>query len=150
MPVDPRRDQQGIIVAHDHCEILDGHHVIRHTVPRDLYNDGGVMRLASGAFSESTGGGMSVDIEEWMIADGLLPLNYVTDPTHGAVRLNVGELRKLGLQVGWDPDNAHPHHGGVWGIGNGSKRKRRVQKLAITLKLAKGEGQPPPTEVDES
>lgn len=144
MPVDPCRDQQGKIVAHDHPEILNEHHVIRHTVPRDLCLDGGVMRLASGAFSESSGGGMSVDIEEWMIRDGVDPLNYVTDPTHGAVRLNVGELRKLGLQVGWDPDDAHPYHGGVWGIGNGSKRKRRVQKLATTLRLANGEGEPPP------
>ena len=45
---------------------------------------------------------MSVDIEEWMIADGLTQLHYVTDPAQGATRLNVGALRKLGLQIGWD------------------------------------------------
>jgi hypothetical protein len=141
MPVDPPRDQQGRIVPHDHPEILDKDYVIRHTVPQDLCIDAGRKRLSSGAFSESTGGGMSVDIEEWMRADGLDPLHYVMDATHGAVRLNVGELRKLGFQVGWDPDNAHPHHGGVWGIGNGSKRKKRVHKIATALRKTKGEGE---------
>ena len=82
---------------------------------------------------------MSVDIEEWMAADGLDPLHYVTDPTHGAVRIMVGELRKLGFQVGWDPDNSHLHHGAVWGIGNGSKRKRKVLAIAGTIKKAAGE-----------
>jgi hypothetical protein len=143
MPVDPPRDQQGRIVPHDHPEILNEHHVIRHTLPQDLCPDDGRMRLASGAFSESSGGGMSVDIEEWMLAAGLDSLHYVTAPTHGAVRLNVGELRKLGFQVGWDPDDAHPHHGGVWGIGNGSKRKRKILRLAITVRMVKGEGEPP-------
>jgi hypothetical protein len=141
MPVDPPRDQQGRIVPHDHNEILDSYHVIRHTVPQELCPDGktGKRRLSSGAFSESTGGGMSVDIEEWMKANGLGPLHFVTDPTHGAVRLNVGALRKSGLQVGWDPDDAHQYHGGVWGIGNGSGRRRRVQKIATTVKRVEGE-----------
>jgi hypothetical protein len=67
------------------------------------------------------------------------PPHYVVDPTHGAVRLSVGELRKLGFQVGWDPDNAHPHHGAVWGIGNGSKRKKKVMAIANTIKKAVGE-----------
>ena len=82
---------------------------------------------------------MSVYIEEWMKADGLNPLHYLLDPTHGAVRMNVGELRQLELQVGWDPDGAPPHHGAVWGIGNGSKRKRRVQRVASTVKTVEGE-----------
>jgi hypothetical protein len=140
MPNPPPRDQHGKITPHDHDEILDDHHIIRHTTPNDV-PDG---RFNSGAFSESTGGGMSVDIEEWMTADGLDPLHYVTDPTHGAVRLKVGDLRKLGFQVGWDPDDAHLHHGAVWGIGNGSKRKRLVREIATTLKQADGEILPIP------
>jgi hypothetical protein len=141
MPTDPPRDQQGAILPHDHPEIRDDQHVIRHTTPQDVFQDLEVnkRRLASGAFSESTGGGMSVDIEEWMFADELDPLYYVTDPAHGAVRLNGGELRKLGFQVGWDPDDNHRHHGAVWGIGNGSKRKRRVAKLGVTIKKAASE-----------
>jgi hypothetical protein len=140
----PPRDAKGRIAPHDHPEILNEHHVIRHTTPQDLAPEGDEKRLSSGAFSESEGGGMSVDIEEWMEADGLDPLHYLTDAAHGAVRLNVGELRKQNLQVGWDPDDAHPHHGGVWGIGNGSKRKRRVREIAITLKKAEGETLPIP------
>jgi hypothetical protein len=51
--------------------------------------------------------------EEWMRADGLDPLHYLTDPTHGGVPMNAGELRKLGFRVGWDPDDAPKHHGAV-------------------------------------
>ncbi len=138
MPVDPLRDSNGKIVPHDHPEILDEHHVIRHTVPHDLCLDAGMRRLSSGAFSESSDGGMSVDLEAWMRPDGLEPLHYVTDPTHGAVRLNVGELRKLGFQVGWDPDSGHNYHGAVWGIA-GSKQRRLVQKVAATVKRVEGE-----------
>jgi hypothetical protein len=87
---------------------------------------------------------MSVDIEEWMQTDGLDLLHYITDPTHGAVRLKVGDLRKQGLLVGWDPDDAHRHHGAVWGIGNGSKRKRRVLEIATSLKRLVDENLPIP------
>jgi len=140
MPKPPQRDQHGKIIPHDHDEILDHHHVIRHTTPNDC-PDG---YLTSGAFSESKDGGMSVDIEEWMTTDGLEPLHYVTDLTHGAVRLKVGDLRKLGFQVGWDPDDAHPHHGAVWGIRNGSSRRRWIRDIATTLKRADGETLPIP------
>src|ERR1700730_13454535 len=106
MRSDPLRDPQGNIVPHDHADILNDHHVIRHTNPNDLTFDAalGGMRLSSGAFSESSDGGMSVDIEEWMIADGLASLHYLTNPVEGAVRIGVGALRQLGYQVGWDPD----------------------------------------------
>src|SRR5258706_13915460 len=144
MPKPPPRDQHGKIVPHDHPDILDEHYVIRHATPQDLCDDDGGRRLSSGAFSESEGGGMSVDIEEWMKVDGLDPLHYMTDPTHGAVRLKVGDLRKQKLQVGWDPDNTHPHHGGVWGIGNGSKRKRRGLGNATPPKTDERETLPHP------
>jgi hypothetical protein len=142
VPKAPQRDHHGKVVPHNHPEILDEHHVIRHTVPQDLCPDGDGRRLSSGAFSESTGGGMSVDIEEWMKVEGLDPLHYVTDPAHGAVRLKVGDLRKLGLQVGWDPDDAHPYHGAVWGIGNGARRRRRVLAIATTVRRLQGETVP--------
>lgn len=138
MPAEPRRDALGKIIPHDHPEILDSFHVVRHTDPHDLCDNGqGGKRLASGAYSESRDGGMSVDIEEWMTADGLPQLHYVTDSSQGATRLNVGELRKLGLQVGWDPDGGHSHHGAVWGIG--SKDRKRIAKIATTLKKCEGE-----------
>jgi hypothetical protein len=81
---------------------------------------------------------MSVDIEEWMAADGLDPLAYVVDPAHGAVRLNVGELRSLGFTVGWDPVDGNPHHGEIWGIANG-KRRRKIAGIAETIRKAEGE-----------
>jgi hypothetical protein len=143
MPAEPTRGDDGNILPHDHPEILSEHHVIRHTTPQDLHTDlqTGLGRISSGAYSESSdiNGGMSVDIEDWMIAAGLPPLHYVSDATHGAVRLNVGELRAKGFQVGWDPLPENPHHGAVWGIGNGSKRRRRVAALATTIQKTQGE-----------
>ncbi len=140
MPAPPPRDAERRIVAHDHPDILDSHHVIRHTTPNDLHKDAdGTVRLSSGTFSESSDGGMSVDIEEWLVADGLDPLHYVLDQRHGAVRLDVGRLRELGFQVGWDPDHGHSCHGAVWGIGNGSKRKRRILQIAIRVRRCEGE-----------
>jgi hypothetical protein len=145
MPRDPPPRDGDRIIPHDHPQISDDYHVIRHIKPNDLAFDHslGVMRLASGSFSDSHDGGMSVDIEEWIIADGLDTLHYVTDSVDGAVRIRVGDLRKLGFKVGWDPDGGHPHHGSVWGNFNGSKSKRRVKALAVAIRAAKGEGEPP-------
>lgn len=146
MPKEPPRDANGFTTPHDHDEILDEHHVIRHILPNELSGDGaGGKRVSSGAYSESgdPSKGMSIDIEDWMHADGLPSLHYVRDPQHGAVRLKVGDLRALGLRVGWDPRKeepaypANPHHGLVWGLTSG--KRRRVQKLAITLRKAEGE-----------
>jgi hypothetical protein len=141
MRAEPERDGEGIVLPHDHPAILREYHVIRHITERDLFSDEAIgrTRIASGAYSESSEGGMSVDIEEWMIEDGLEPTHYVTDSAHCAVRLIVAKLRELGLKVGWDPLAENPHHGAVWGIGNGSKRKQRVSKLAIVIRKARGQ-----------
>jgi hypothetical protein len=138
MPAEPPRDQDGKIVPHDHPEIHDQHNVIRHIVPNDLHREtSGNIRVASGAYSESSDGGMSVDMEDWILADGLSTLHYLKDPTHGAVRISVRSLRSLGLRVGWDPDSGHRHHGAVWGIN--STRRRRIAALAVTVKKVLGE-----------
>lgn len=143
MPRAPPRDIDGNTLPHDHLEILAEHHVIRHVTPNDLHTEQstGVCRVASGAYSESSDvhGGMSVDIEEWVVGAGLTALNYVAAESYGAVRINVGALRAAGFQVGWDPIPGNPHHGAVWGIGNGSKRKRRIAALAQTIRKALGE-----------
>jgi hypothetical protein len=126
MPKDPPRDAAGLVVPHDHAEILDDHHVIRHTVQNDLARDeNGQFRVSSGAYSESSDpeGGMSVDIWEWMSDDGLSPLHYLRDDLHGAVRIKVGDLRRLGLLVGWLPMERNPHHGCVWGLTKSLRRK---------------------------
>jgi hypothetical protein len=135
MPSSPPRDENELIIPHDHPEILDEYHVIRHTTPHDVHQIEG--RLTSGAFSESRDGGMSVDIEEWMAAAGLGPLHYVTNPDHGAVRLSVLALRGLGLKVGWDPDTGHQFHGAVWGIK--STARRRIIIISELLRRTLGE-----------
>ena len=140
MPSKPPRDASGKIVAHDHLEILGSHHLIRRITPKDLHPpDGPSRRISSGAYSESSDGGMSVDIEEWLLAAGLSALHYITEPSHGAVRINVKKLRDAGFTVGWDPDGGHPQHGAVWGIGNGSTRRRQIAKMAVSVKKAAGE-----------
>ena len=138
MPSDPLRDKQGKIAPHDHLEIGDDCYVVRHIIPPHDLHEG---RVSSGAYSESTVAGarcgMSVDIECWMAADGLSSLHYVADPSHGATRLRVGDLRKLGMKVGWDPDNGHRHHGAVWEITTSFRKK--MQRSALTLRKATGE-----------
>jgi hypothetical protein len=124
----PPRDDNGRILPHDHPEVTKDHHTIRHTIPNDLHVESPTYaRLAGGAFSESSDGGMSCDEENWVTDAGLHALHYVTEPTHRAVRLNVGALRELGFQVGWDPDRSHEHHVRVSGIGNGSRQKKKMR-----------------------
>jgi hypothetical protein len=141
MPTAPPRDQNGKIIPHDHPDISDDDYVIRHIVPPlDLHADPDtqITRVASGAYSESSDGGMSVDIQSWMREDGLDDFHYLSDESEGATRIRVGELRALGLQVGWDPDSGHVHHGAVWGIKNSGFRKK-VARKAESLKKAEGE-----------
>ena len=64
--------------------------------------------------------------------DDLDDLYYLPDETQGATRIRVGDLRALGLKVGWDPDNGHPHHGAVWGIK--TTHRRKIARKAETLK----------------
>ncbi|WP_368507902.1 hypothetical protein [Bradyrhizobium lupini] len=141
MPAPPFRDQHGTILPHDHPEILDADYVLRHIVPpHDLHPDPakGTVRVSSGAYSESSDGGMSVDIIRWMAADGLDACDYLAEDGMGATKIRVGDLRALGLMVGWDPDTGHEHHGAVWGIKD-QKQRRRISKLAITVRKAAGE-----------
>jgi hypothetical protein len=140
MPSEPPRDQNGNIVPHDHPEISDDDYVLRHIVPpHDLHPEPEtqVVRVASGAYSESSDGGMSVDLTRWMIDDGMNELDYLRDDMEGATKIRVGDLRALGLKVGFDPDGGHPHHGAVWGI-RGTHR-RKIMRAAITVRKAQGE-----------
>jgi hypothetical protein len=141
MPTDPLRDANGNILPHDHEDIHDDDFVIRHIVPpHDLHPDPNseITRVASGAYSESSGGGMSVDIQRWMREDGLDDLYYLADESVGATLIRVGDLRAMGLRVGWDPDSGHKHHAAVWGITNSNYRKK-VWRVAQTLRKAEGE-----------
>jgi hypothetical protein len=135
----PLRDPNGKIVPHDHPEILDDDWVLRHILPRDLHPDAAkkVVRVSSAAYSEGDGG-MSVDILRWMAEVHLDECYYLADETVGATKIRVGDLRILGLQVGWDPDAGHVHHGAVWGIKD-QKQRRKIARSAITVRKAEGE-----------
>lgn len=65
---------------------------------------------------------MSVDIEPFIVLDGLDPQQWVTSPRWiGSVKFTAGFLRNQQLLVGFDPleeteaQPANPYHGGVWG-----------------------------------
>jgi hypothetical protein len=140
MPIPPPRTQDGKIIPHDHPEILDDDYVLRHIVPpHDLHVDEvkNIVRVSSGAYSESSDGGMSVDILRWMANDRLDEYFYLADETIGATKIRVSDLRAMGLQVGWDPESGHKHHGAVWGIKH--RHRRKIAHLAITVRKAEGE-----------
>lgn len=75
-------------------------------------------RISSKLFSPSSGqnGGMSVDVEKLIVADGHNPMAYVTTPKYmGSVSLTVGLIRDSNLQVGYTPTTDNPYHADVWG-----------------------------------
>jgi hypothetical protein len=131
----PPKDDNGETLPHDDPDILPEHFVVRHTSTREVYQG----RVSSGAYSESgdPNGGMSVDIEALLVVAGLDLCHYVP-AGYGAVRLNVGELRSLGLQVGSDPRPENPQHGAVWGLRSSGKRKA-VARIAIGHTLRKAD-----------
>jgi hypothetical protein len=140
MPAPPPRDQDGKIIPHDHPDILDDDYVLRHIVPpHDLHPDAAknIVRVSSGAYSESSDGGMSVDILRWMAEDGLDECHYLADENVGATKIRVSDLRAMSLNVGWDPDGGHDHHGAVWGVKQSHRRK--IARIAITVRKAEGE-----------
>jgi hypothetical protein len=137
MPSDPQRDAQGKIVPHDHPEITDDSFIVRHINPREVHEG----CVSSGAYTESKEGGMSVDIETWILTDGLPQLHYVS-AAEGARRIRVGDLRAEGMMVGWDPDGGHPHHGAVWHVPTSRSGRRKIHRMTTLLKLAEGENPP--------
>ena len=66
--------------------------------------------------SSGTNGGMSVNIENFIIAKDRDPRQFVTTPTWmGSVWFNVGLLRNEALLVGYSPVPENDCHGEVWG-----------------------------------
>ena len=59
---------------------------------------------------------MSVTLERPLIEDGKSPLDLLPDDEWGMVRMNAGELRKVGGKVGSSPLEENPYHGEVWGL----------------------------------
>jgi len=91
--------------------------------------------LSTKCFKPSSNGsnGLSIDIEGWLIEDGIDPAAFVTNPKFtGSVAFSVASARALGCQVGWDPIEAdgrieaNPYHGEVWGVGRNNKARQRA------------------------
>lgn len=96
-------------------------------------------RISSKLYQKSSGqdAGMSVDIEALMLADGVCPKKFVTTPVFmGSVAFSAGQVRTLGLWVGYDPipasqsDPGNPYHGEVWTTGP-SKRFSDAQRRGL-------------------
>lgn len=106
---------------YDESQINPDDKIIRRINPEQhvVWDDSrGRPRISSKAFSPSSGqnGGMSVDIEQLLLADGVNSREYVTTPVFtGSVAFSAGAARALDLQVGYDATPSNPYHGEVWG-----------------------------------
>jgi hypothetical protein len=128
------RNPSGYTEPHD-CEnrIPDESFILR-SIPKIHLKDAenGMRRLSKGAFSGSSEKrdptmGMSSSGQAMMKEDDI-PNDEALKPGHGAlVRLPVGELRRLGLQVGVDRNDDNPYHVQVWGI----KKNHRTKILRL-------------------
>jgi len=94
-------------------------------------------RVSSAAFQFSSVGedpycGMSVDIEPFMIADGIDARRHVATPQFvGSIALRVSSLRSRQLLVGYDPLPENSYHGGVWGKSDKRKLSRGTQRALL-------------------
>lgn len=122
----PPLDEGGRVIPHDHAEILDDWVIVRR-IRRDWLKEvtDGHIGISTAAFTESSEPpkGMSVDIESLISASDINPRELIVSASLPfAVKFNVGELRELGLKVGFDPIvatsqfPANPFHGEIWGV----------------------------------
>ena len=121
MSLDPLRDANGVVIAHDDSAIRPDSKLIRHINPREhicLDENTGRMRIKSSAFSPTSRDseyGMSVDLEQLLTGAGL-PHDARVPRGVGAVALPVGQVRELALKVGSDPVPDNQFHGQAWGV----------------------------------
>lgn len=137
----PPRDGNGAVIPHNNECISDEQFVIRritaHHIAPDKKAPSG-RKISSNAIRSSTGenSGMSVDIKSGIEAANLDPETFINSTMPeciGAILINVGFLRSLGLQVGSDPMFAeppnypgNPYHGEIWG-----NMTRSIQKQIL-------------------
>jgi len=138
---EPPRDRHGLITPHDDATISNDDRVIRYIHPVHgviLDANLGRQRLSSGAFSASSVPhyGMSVDVERWMHEAGLSSLGRLPTPSYGAVVLQAGAMRGLGLMVGGSPIADNPFHAEIWRVKG--KIRARIRDLAQWLKQPEG------------
>lgn len=123
----PPRDEHGRVVPHDHDQILNDDYVVRGISEHEIARNKNPPRLKSSLYQTSTIGdppGMSVDHKPSMQTDNvIMETRYRGGKWLGAVLLNVGFLRGLGLQIGYSPIPDNPYHCEVFGNITGSLKK---------------------------
>ena len=128
----PPIDELGNVIPHDHEEISNEDFVIRGISDHFIKYVNSRRRLTSMTYKTSSGSspGMSVDFGRMMVSENIdLGRRYTSGNWLGAVELQVGFLRGLGLQVGYRPIDNNPYHCEVWGNLSG-KISKRIQKSA--------------------
>jgi hypothetical protein len=131
----PPRDDVGRVIPHDDPDIPGDAWVIRYIIPGWLVPHEDLpdrRRLSSAAFGRSSKRldhyqSMSVDILQPMLDDGITPADRKGEKYEAIVKLQVADLRGLGLQVGPDPMPDNPYHTGVWRVTGGVGK--RLAKL---------------------
>ena len=127
----PPKDADGYVEPHDDPrEIPDDSYVVRR-IHRDWLKpiSGNRRELSKGAFAPSSKGrdlyqGMSVDILDRLNDDGVNPASRLNSNQEAAVIIRVGDLRRLGLEIGPDPTQDNDkYHASVWGVRGTHKKK---------------------------
>ena len=123
----PPADEDGNTLPHDHEQIADNHFVIRRVSDKQIAIDKktGEKRLSSMVYKASSekNGSMSVDLEHLILQAGICPKEHVTHSTWvGSIKIKAEDIRSSNFQVGYDPINDNPYHGGIWG--NFSKKNQ--------------------------
>ena len=129
MPLIPKRDARGVVIAHDDLAILPESKLVRHINPEEhicLDENTGRRRIKSSAFSPTNRDpeyGMSVDLEQ-LLSEAGLPIDDQVPKGFGAVAMSVASIRSLALRVGSDPEAGNPFHGQIWGVKTKTLRQR--------------------------
>jgi len=134
MPLNPPIGPNGEIIAHDDSAIRRGSMLIQHinSAEHVIFDENiNVRRITKAAFSPTSGDpdyGMSVDIGQLLDEAGLRE-DAVVPGGMGAVKLEVGPVRDLGLRVGSDPIPSNKYHGQVWDVKD--KKRKKLHELVV-------------------
>jgi hypothetical protein len=139
----PPRDKNGLATPHDHSEILDDHRVVRGVSAEFVVKDEqGRQRLSSAVLDPSTVEvdpycGLSVDIEQLMLEQGISPAAHVQARKFlGSIAFEVHSFRSRNFLVGYDPLADNPSHGAVWQDAARNSRFTRGTRKALLQEAA--------------